>query len=213
MVSFVSILLCANLIGASKVATVGGFTFGAGIFFFPLSYIFGDILTEVYGYSKARRVVWSGFAALIFAAFMSWVIVNMPPAAGYKNQEALEAIFGATPRIVLASLIAYFAGEFSNSYVLAKLKIYFAGKFLWVRTIGSTLVGELVDSLIFYPVAFLGIWPTEMVITVMFSNYVLKCLWEAMATPITYRIVNFLKKAEQEDFYDHNTNFSPFKLQ
>lgn len=213
MASFVTVLLCSNLIGASKVCTVAGFTFGAGIFFFPLSYIFGDILTEVYGYARARKVVWAGFTAMIFASFMSWVVLAMPPADGFPNQQALETVFGATPRIVGASMLAFFFGEFANSYTLAKMKILTQGKHLWMRTIGSTFVGEGVDSLIFYPLAFLGVWETSLVIQVMIGNYLLKVLWEVIMTPFTYKIVNFLKRAENEDYYDKQTNFTPFSLQ
>ena len=213
MAAFVTVLLCANVIGAAKVAEIGSFTFGAGVLFFPISYVFGDILTEVYGYARARKVVWAGFGALVFASVMSWAILAFPPAPGWPHQEAYETVFGATPRIVLASLIAYFSGEFCNSYVLAKMKLFTQGRQLWTRTIGSTIVGEAIDSIIFYPVAFLGVWETELVWRVMVSNYLLKVLWEALMTPLTYRIVNFLKRAEGEDYFDHDTNFTPFTLQ
>ena len=210
--AFVATLLCSNLIGASKLAVVGGFEFGAGILFFPLSYVFGDVLTEVYGYARSRRVVWAGFTALLFASVMSAVVVALPPADGYQGQEALAAVFGQAPRIALACLIAYFAGEFTNSYVMAKLKVKTAGRMLWLRTIGSTIAGEAVDSLLFYPIAFLGIWSTELVLQVMVTNYGLKVLWEVLLTPITYRVVAWLKKAEGEDYYDRDTDFTPFKL-
>jgi uncharacterized integral membrane protein (TIGR00697 family) len=212
MVAFVTILLTSNLIGAAKVCEWNGFTFGAGIFFFPLSYVFGDVMTEVYGYARARRIVWSGFAAMIYASLMAQAIILMPPAADWPNQTALETMFGSTWRIVIASLSAYFCGEFMNSYVLAKMKVWTQGKHLWMRTIGSTIVGEGVDSLIFYPVAFLGIWETSLVITVMISNYILKVLWEVAVTPFTYKLVSFLKKAEGVDFYDTGTDFNPFKV-
>jgi uncharacterized integral membrane protein (TIGR00697 family) len=212
MAAFVTILLCSNIIGSQKVATLGGFKFGAGILFFPISYIFGDILTEVYGYARARKVVWAGFAALAFASFMSWVIVALPPGAGFHNQDAVEVIFGSTPRIALASLFAFWCGEFCNSYTLAKMKVWTEGKALWSRTIGSTVVGEFVDSVIFYPLAFLGIWDTSTVIIVMINDYMIKVLWETVCTPITYRIVSFLKRAEGEDYFDTNTNFTPFSL-
>ncbi|HYR92054.1 MAG TPA: queuosine precursor transporter [Terriglobia bacterium] len=212
MALFVTILLCSNIIGAAKVATVWGFTFGAGVLFFPISYIFNDVLTEVYGYARARKVVWAGFGALIFASFMSWVVVALPPAPGWNDQPAYEAVFGQTPRIVFASLTAFFVGEFANSYVLAKMKVKTAGRYLWMRTIGSTIVGEGVDSLVFYPVAFLGFWETSLVIRVMISNYVIKVLWEAIVTPVTYQVVGFLKRAEDEDYYDHKTNFTPFSI-
>jgi queuosine precursor transporter len=213
MALFVTILLCSNIIGAAKVATVWGFTFGAGVLFFPISYIFNDVLTEVYGYARARKVVWAGFGAIIFASFMSWVVVSLPPAQGWNDQGAYESVFGQTPRIVFASLTAFFVGEFANSYVLAKLKIKTAGRHLWIRTIGSTIVGEGVDSLVFYPVAFLGVWEPALVWRVMVSNYMIKVLWEAVITPVTYRVVNFLKKAENEDYFDHKTNFTPFSIE
>jgi uncharacterized integral membrane protein (TIGR00697 family) len=212
MAAFVTVLLCANLIGASKVATLFGFTFGAGVLFFPISYIFGDVLTEVYGYARARKVVWAGFGAMIFASFMSFVILRFPPAEGWPHQAAFETVFGGTPRIVMASLVAYFCGEFCNSFVLAKMKVRTDGRMLWLRTIGSTIVGEAVDSLIFYPLAFLGVWSPDLVLEVMISNYVLKVAWEAVMTPFTYRIVNFLKRAEHEDYFDRNTDFTPFSL-
>ncbi|HEY8231253.1 MAG: queuosine precursor transporter [Vicinamibacterales bacterium] len=213
MAAFVTVLLCANVIGAAKVAQVGGFSFGAGVLFFPISYVFGDVLTEVYGYARARRVVWAGFGALAFASFMSWAILAFPPAPGWPHQAAYETVFGGTPRIVLASLVAYFCGEFCNSYVLAKLKLATSGRLLWSRTIGSTIVGEAVDSAIFYPIAFLGVWSPDLVMRVMLTNYVLKVLWEIVMTPITYRVVNFLKRAEREDYFDRATNFTPFSLQ
>jgi len=213
MAAFVTVLLCANVIGAAKVAEIGGFVFGAGVLFFPISYVFGDILTEVYGYARARKVVWAGFGALAFASFMSWAILAFPPATGWPHQDAYETVFGSTPRIVLASLIAYFSGEFCNSYLLAKMKLVTKGRRLWTRTIGSTIVGEAVDSAIFYPVAFLWVWETELVWRVMVSNYLLKVLWETVMTPFTYRVVNFLKRAESEDYFDRDTNFTPFSLQ
>jgi hypothetical protein len=214
MATFVTVLLCANLIGASKVCQVWGYTFGAGVLFFPISYIFGDVLTEVYGYARARKVVWAGFSALIFASFMSWAILQFPPAPGWPHQAAFETVFGGTPRIVAASLVAYFAGEFCNSYVLAKMKLFTEGRFLWMRTIGSTLVGEAVDSAIFYPLAFWHApgWSNEQVVAVMVGNYFLKVGWEVVMTPFTYKIVNFLKRAESEDFYDRATDFTPFSL-
>jgi len=212
MAAFVTVLLCANLIGAAKVAQVGGFTFGAGVLFFPISYVFGDVLTEVYGYARARKVVWAGFGALAFASFMSWATLAFPPAPGWPHQAAYETVFGGTPRIVLASLVAYFCGEFCNSFVLAKMKLATAGRLLWSRTIGSTIVGEAVDSAVFYPLAFLGVWETDLVVRVMVSNYLLKVLWEVVMTPFTYRIVNFLKRAESEDYFDRSTDFTPFSL-
>ncbi len=210
MAGFVAILLLSNIIGAAKLSTVAGYTFGAGILFFPISYVIGDVLTEVYGYARARRVIWTGFAALIFMAFMSYVVVAMPPAASWDGQEAYEQVFGSTWRIVLASIIAFWAGEFVNSYILAKMKVWTKGKALWSRTIGSTVFGQGVDSLIFYPIAFLGIWETQDVLTVIVTNWLLKVVWEAMLTPVTYIVVGKLKRAEGVDLFDTETDFSPF---
>jgi uncharacterized integral membrane protein (TIGR00697 family) len=216
MAAFVTVLLCANLIGAAKVAQISvlgvRLTFGAGVLFFPVSYIFGDILTEVYGYARARKVVWAGFAALGFASVMSMAILAFPPAPSWRDQAAYETVFGATPRIVVASLVAYFCGEFCNSYVLARMKVLSEGRHLWGRTIGSTIVGEAVDSAVFYPLAFLGVWQTEVVLQVMASNYTLKVLWETAMTPVTYQIVAFLKRAERQDHFDRRTDFTPFSL-
>jgi uncharacterized integral membrane protein (TIGR00697 family) len=191
----------------------GNMTFVAGVLFFPLSYVFGDILTEVYGYARDRRVVWAGFGALAFAAFMAWVIVALPPAAEWRdNQAHVAAIFGNTPRIICASVIAFLCGSFVNSFVLAKMKLWTGGRWLWTRTIGSTICGEAVDSGLFYSIAFLGLWSTQLVLTVMATQYVLKTAWEIVMTPVTYRVVAFLKRAEREDFYDSATNFTPFSL-
>ncbi len=212
MAAFVTVLLCSNVIGAEKVVRLWGFTFGAGILFFPISYFFNDILTEVYGYARSRKVVWAGFSALIFASVMSMVVVALPAAPGWIHQDAYQVIFGVTPRIVIASLTAFFCGEFANSFVLAKMKVLTGGKLLWTRTIGSTIAGEAVDSLIFYPVAFYAFWPNDLLLKVMLTNYVLKVAWEVIATPLTYRIVGMLKKKENEDFYDRDTNFTPFSL-
>jgi uncharacterized integral membrane protein (TIGR00697 family) len=210
MAAFVAILLLSNLIGASKLATIEGFTFGAGILFFPLSYVLGDVLTEVYGYANARRCVWMGFAALIFMAVMSYVVVAMPPAADWGGQAAYESVFGSTWRIVAASILAFWAGEFVNSFVMAKMKIWTGGSKLWARTIGSTFFGQAVDSLIFYPIAFLGIWSTEQVLTVMVTNWLLKVLWEALLTPVTYAVVGWFKAREGVDVFDEGIDFSPF---
>ncbi len=221
MAAFVAVLLCSNLIGAAKAAQVTlpvigtTVTFGAGILFFPVSYIFGDILTEVYGYGRDRRVIWAGFAALIFAAVMSIVVLALTPAANSFNtdyQVHLQAVFGNTPRIVAGSMIAFWCGSFANSYVMAKMKIATSGRHLWSRIIGSTLCGELVDSSLFYVIAFYGIWPDEQVLVVAVTQYCLKSGWEFVMTPLTYRVVAFLKRVEQEDYYDRDTNFNPFKL-
>ncbi len=212
MAAFVTVLLCSNVIGAAKIAQVGGYTFGAGILFFPLSYLFGDVLTEVYGYARARKVVWAGFGALIFASVMSAVVVGLPPATGWPHQAAYETAFGSTWRIAAASLVAYFCGEFCNSYVLARMKVASEGRHLWARTIGSTVVGEAVDTLIFYPLAFAGAWDNALLFKVMIANYLLKTGWEVVLTPVTYRIVAFLKRAESEDHFDRGTDFTPFSL-
>jgi len=211
MAAFVAILLLSNVIGAAKVATLGGWEFGAGILFFPLGYVIGDVLTEVYGYARARRCIWVGFSALLFMAFMSWVVVSLPPAPGWTGQAAYESVFGQVPRIVFASIVAFWAGEFVNSYVLARMKIWTQGKHLWSRTIGSTVFGQGVDSIIFYPLAFWGIWGSSQVLTVMVTNWLLKVTWEAVLTPVTYVVVNALKRHEGVDLFDEGTDFTPFK--
>jgi queuosine precursor transporter len=213
MAAFVAILLLSNVIGAAKVATLGGWEFGAGILFFPLGYVIGDVLTEVYGYARARRCIWVGFSALLFMAFMSWVVVSLPAAPGWTGQAAYESVFGQVPRIVMASIVAFWAGEFVNSIVLAKMKVWTQGKHLWTRTIGSTFVGQGVDSIIFYPLAFLGIWETSQVLTVMVTNWALKVGWEIVLTPVTYAVVNYLKRQEGVDIFDDATDFTPFKTQ
>jgi uncharacterized integral membrane protein (TIGR00697 family) len=219
MAAFVTVYVCSNLIGPAKGAQLdlpilGTVTFGAGVLFFPISYVFGDILTEVYGYAQARRVIWTGFAAMVFAALMSAVVVALPPAPWWQNQAAYEIAFGNTWRIVLASLTAYACGEFVNSFVLARLKVAMQGRHLWVRTIGSTIVGEAVDSLLFYPLAFwgTGIIPDERLPQLMLSQWIVKSSVEIFFTPLTYKIVNGLKRAEGEDYYDRQTNFNPFRL-
>ena len=224
MAAFVAILLLSNIIGAAKLTAItlpfwpngwwpapdGTFIYGAGILFFPVSYVIGDVLTEVYGYARARRVIWTGFGALIFMAFMSWVVVSLPPAASWTGQDAYEQVFGLVPRIVLASIVAFWAGEFVNSFVMAKMKIWTQGKALWTRTIGSTVVGQGVDSLLFYPIAFLGVWETRDVVTVLVTNWLLKIFWEAVLTPVTYLVVGWLKREEGIEVFDTDTNFSPF---
>ncbi len=217
MAAFVTILLLSNVIGAGKVAvldlpTIGPWEFGAGILFFPISYVIGDVLTEVYGYAKARRCIWAGFAALVFMAFMAMVVVALPPAANWGGQQAYEQVFGQVPRIVLASMIAFWAGEFVNSYVLARMKVWTGGKALWSRTIGSTVVGQGVDSALFYPIAFLGAagWSPQLVITVALTQWGLKVTWEVLLTPVTYKVVGFLKAREGVDVFDTTTDFSPF---
>jgi uncharacterized integral membrane protein (TIGR00697 family) len=219
MVAFVVVLVCSNLIGPAKVAqvdfpVVGVLTFGAGVLFFPISYVFGDILTEVYGYARSRRVIWAGFAALAFASFMAWAVVALPPAPFWKNQAAYEVAFGQAWRIALASMFAYFCGEFVNSFTLAKMKILTQGRWLWTRTIGSTVVGEAVDSALFYPLAFYGtgIIPDDKLPLVMLSQFVAKTSVEILFTPLTYAVVGWLKRAEGVDHYDRGTSFTPFTL-
>lgn len=226
MVAFVTVLVCSNLIGPAKIAqletpwlgslhpALATLEFGAGVLFFPISYVFGDILTEVYGYARSRRVIWSGFVALAFASIMAWVIVILPPAPYWHNQAAYEIAFGSTWRIALASLVAFLCGEFVNSIVLAKMKVWTAGRWLWTRTIGSTIFGEGVDSLLFYPLAFYasGIIPDEKLLPVMLAQYITKVGVEVLFTPITYKIVGWLKRAEHEDYYDRDTDFNPFTL-
>ncbi|WP_294329831.1 queuosine precursor transporter [uncultured Sphingomonas sp.] len=217
MAAFVAIILLSNVIGAGKVAQVwlpgvGYWPFGAGILFFPISYIIGDVLTEVYGYARARRVIWAGTAAVLFMAFMAWVVVKLPPAPDWTNQAAYEVIFGQVPRIVLASVVAFWAGEFVNSYVLARMKLWTGGRMLWTRTIGSTIAGQAMDSLIFYPLAFLRAegWTDALVLKVLVTQWVLKVSWEVLLTPLTYVVVGFLKRAEGVDVFDEGTDFTPF---
>jgi uncharacterized integral membrane protein (TIGR00697 family) len=216
MAGFVTVLLCSNLIGPGKVVAVGSISFGAGNLFFPISYIFGDILTEVYGYARSRRVIWAGFIAMLFATLMSAVVLAMPadPTEPYNRviQPALETVFGSAWRIVLASMVAFWLGDFANSYVLAKMKVRTEGRFLWMRTIGSTIVGQGIDSLVFYPIAFLGIWSTDVMLKVVLFNWFFKVAVEAALTPVTYKVVHALKRAEAEDYFDRDTNFTPFSL-
>lgn len=217
MAAFVTILLLSNVLGAGKVATItlpflGEWPFGAGILFFPLSYVIGDVLTEVYGFARARRCIWVGTAALLFMAFMAMIVVALPPAATWGGQQAYEQVFGQVPRIVFASILAFWAGEFVNSIVLAKMKVWSKGRHLWTRTIGSTVAGQGVDSLIFYPLAFWGAagWTTDLVVTVMLTQWALKVAWEALLTPLTYAVVGALKQREGVDVYDERTDFTPF---
>lgn len=218
MAAFVAILLLSNVIGAGKRAVVdlplvGPWPFGAGILFFPISYVLGDVLTEVYGYARARRCIWAGFAALLFMVFMSWIVVALPPDAGWTGQAAYEAVFGQVPRIVFASICAFWAGEFVNAYVLARMKVWTQGRALWTRTIGSTVVGQAVDSLIFYPLAFWGApgWTPAQVGWVLVTQWVLKVSWEVLLTPATYLVVGWLKRAEGVDVFDRATDFTPFR--
>ena len=226
MAGFVTVLLCSNLIGTAKVCAVtlpftlpligNHLQFGAGNIFFPISYIFGDILTEVYGFARARKVIWAGFAAMLFATVMSQVIIHLPPAANEPFnrvlQPAIEVVFGSTWRIVVASIVAFWIGDFVNSYVLARMKILTRGRWLWTRTIGSTICGQGIDSVVFYPIAFYGIWAGETLLQVLAFNFAFKTMVEVLMTPVTYAVVNFLKRAENEDYFDSSTDFTPFSL-
>ena len=218
MAAFVTVLLLSNVLGAGKRAVVdlplvGPWPFGAGILFFPVSYVLGDVLTEVYGYARARRCIWAGFGAMLFMVAMSWIVVALPPDAGWTGQGAYEQVFGQVPRIVLASIVAFWTGEFANSFVMARMKVLTAGRHLWSRTIGSTVVGEGIDSLLFDPLAFLGApdWPVDAMLTVMATQFVLKVSWEVLLTPVTYAVIGFLKRREGVDVFDRGTDFSPFR--
>lgn len=219
LAGFVTVLLCSNLIGAGKAAQIdlpvfGTVIFGAGVLFFPISYAFGNIFTEVYGYAHDRRAVWCGFGALLFAVVMSQIVIHLEPASGEYNQklqEGLESVFGNTWRIVFGSIVAFWCGSLVNAFVLAKMKVLTAGKYLWLRVIGSTAVGQLLDSILFYMLAFYGIWPIQQIIEVACVQYILKTLWEVLAIPVTYKVVTFLKQKEDEDYYDTKTDFNPFK--
>ena len=208
---FVAVLMVSNTV-ATKLFSLGPFIFTGAIFVFPISYIFGDILVEVYGYSRSRKIIWTGFFTLICMSIIYWIVGLLPPAPGWENQEAYIAILGVVPRIVIASIIGFWAGEFSNAFVLAKLKILTSGKHLWARTIGSTFVGQGVDTALFTFIGFFGIIPNQVLVTAILSGYAFKVFYEAIATPLTYKIVGFLKRREEIDHFDYKTNFNPFKL-
>lgn len=210
MASFVAVLLISNL-ASTKILDLGPFTFDGGTLLFPLSYIFGDILTEVYGYQKARKVIWTGFGAALLMSLVLWVVQILPPSPDWPNQQAYESLLGFVPRIVIASLIAYFAGAFSNAFILSKLKIRTSGKYLWIRTIGSTVLGEGIDTVIFCFVAFYGLFPNDVLISIIISNYLFKTGVEILFTPVTYTFVNFLKKEENVDVYDRGISYNPFR--
>ncbi|MDD3861793.1 MAG: queuosine precursor transporter [Candidatus Gracilibacteria bacterium] len=209
---FVSVLLISN-VASSKILSFGVFDFDGGTILFPLSYIFGDILTEVYGYKRVRRIIWVGLLMNVLMAAVFVVVGWLPPSQDWGNQDAYMAILGWTPRIVFASVVAYFVGEFTNSYVLAKIKVWMKGKKLWVRTISSTIIGQGFDTLIFVLLAFYGVLPNSLLIAVIVSNYIFKVGVEVLFTPITYLIVGKLKKDEGVDVYDKDTNFNPFRIE
>lgn len=208
-VFFVIVLMISN-IASTKITKIGFLVLDGGTLLFPLTYIFDDVLTEVYGYSKSRRTIWLGFGSIILMALVFWVVGILPSAPDWNNQESYQIILGQTPRIVLGSLIAYFAGEFLNSFVLAKMKIATSGRWLWARTISSTLVGELADSFIFITVAFYGVLSNQLLYELFIFNYLFKTSIEIVFTPLTYLLVGFLKGKEREDYFDKKTNFNPF---
>ena len=206
--AFAVVLILSN-IGSSKIAILHGMSFDGGLVLFPLAYIFGDILTEVYGYARTRRVIWIGFAMDIIMVMTFWLVGLLPADPIWGLQESYNAILGVVPRIVLGSLCAYLLGEFINSYVLAKLKVKMVGKKFWFRAIGSTLVGQFFDTTIFLLIAFGGILPWDLIWTIWITNYIFKILLEVVLLPITYRVVNWLKVREAIDYFDNDTNFSP----
>ena len=208
---FVATIMISNTV-ATKLFSIGPLIFTGGVLIFPITYIFGDVLTEVYGYARSRKIIWTGFAALIFMSLIYWLVGLLPPSPTWPNQEAYVAVLGLVPRIVLASIIGYWAGSFSNSFVMAKMKLKTKGKHLWKRTIGSTIVGEGVDTALFVLIAFWGLLSGGILVLAIISGYAFKVVYEVLATPITYKIVGFLKKAEGNDVYDENTKFSPFNL-
>jgi uncharacterized integral membrane protein (TIGR00697 family) len=221
---FVSVLLISNIASSAKIVDWGVSLFGlrlafdAGTLLFPVSYIFGDVLTEVYGYRQSRKVIWTGFALSALMALIFWLVGHLPGEGeweAYAGQRAYEAILGGVSSggIIVASLVAYFAGEFSNSYVMAKMKIATQGRWLWTRTVGSTLIGEGVDTTLFVMIAcLLGVFPWSIALTLIVTNYIFKVGIEALMTPATYRVVNGLKRAEHEDYYDYDTDFNPFRV-
>jgi uncharacterized integral membrane protein (TIGR00697 family) len=209
--TFVAMLMISNIV-ATKLFSIGPLILTGGILVFPITYIFGDVLTEVYGYARSRKIIWTGFFALIFMSLIFWVVGLLPPAPTWQNQEAYNLILGVVPRIVLASIVGYWAGEFANSFVLAKLKLITKGKHLWMRTIGSTIVGEGIDTTLFVLIAFYGVISGSVLILAILSGYLFKVVYEVLATPITYKVVGFLKRVEGVDHYDYETKFSPFML-
>jgi queuosine precursor transporter len=210
-VLFVTVLLISN-VTSTKIVALGPLTFDGGTILFPLSYIFGDILTEVYGYARSRKVIWLGFISALLMSITFIVVGLLPPSPDWSHQAAYEAILGLTPRIVFASLIAYFAGEFANSFTLARLKVLMNGQRLWVRTIGSTLVGQVIDTALFILIAFTGVVPNSLLLALIVSNYVFKCGVEVLFTPVTYVVTGWLKQQEREDYYDRHTDFNPFHI-
>ena len=208
---FTAALILSNLLDV-KIFSFWGIYFPVGIIVFPISYVFGDILTEVYGYSASRRVVWTGFVSLLVTVALLEVAKMLPPAPFWQNQSALEALFAQTPRIMIGSMAAYFTGEFVNSYIVAKMKVSSGGKRMWGRFVASTLVGEFVDTAVFCLIAFLGTMPDNALLVLAFSAWVAKVVWEIIALPISLSLASWLKRVESEDYFDKNTNFNPFYL-
>ena len=209
---FVVVLLISNLVG-SKICAIGPFRISGAQLLFPITYIFGDVFTEVYGYSGSRRAIWIGFFASGLMALMGLVTVHIPPAPDWPNQHAFEVVFNFVPRLVAASLVAFWCGEFANSYTLAKMKLLTDGRWLWTRTVGSTVVGQAVDSTIVMFLAFGGTQSVRTILILIISGYLGKVLYEVVATPLTYAVVNFLKRSEGVDVYDTHTDFNPFAKQ
>jgi queuosine precursor transporter len=209
--AFVSVYLISQ-VSSSKLFVLGSLQLPGAAVVFPLSYIFGDILTEVYGYARTRRVIWASFCAAILMALVLWIVQILPPAPGWTNQQAYQSILGVVPRLVLGSIVAYWAGEFTNSYIMAKMKLLTKGRHLWTRTVGSTVVGQAVDTIVFTSVAFAGRLPWDNVLRITATMYMFKVAYEIAATPLTYAIVTWLKRVEQVDVYDWTTNFTPFQL-
>ena len=208
---FVTCLIAGNILIVKQVG-IGPFTLPAGIIIFPLSYILGDVLTEVYGYKKARSIIWLGFLCNLVAVAAFWIGGLLPSAPAFEAQDAYQRILGSTPRFLLASFIAYVAGEFSNSYVMARMKIATKGKWLWTRTIGSTIIGQGIDSVIALSIAFAGVLPSQVLITMILSHWLAKTLYETAVTPLTYLVVGYFKRKENSDVYDYNTNFNPLHI-
>lgn len=214
---FVAILLISNLVSVKAVRIPVPFTgwhlsFDGGTLLFPFSYIFADVLTEVYGYERSRRVIWSGFFALFLMAILIWLVGIIPPDPLWKLQGSYQALLMTAPRIALASIVGYFAGEFSNSFILSRMKLWTKGRYLWTRTIGSTIVGELVDTVLFVLTAFTGVWERALLVQVLISNYIFKTTYEIVATPLTYAVTAWLKRREAEDHYDYGADYNPFRL-
>jgi uncharacterized integral membrane protein (TIGR00697 family) len=209
---FVAVLLISN-IASTKVVEFGFFTFDGGTLLFPISYVIGDVLTEVYGFREARKVIWIGFLCAALMSLVVWLVGILPAATEWKNQESYNVILGTNPRIVLGSLAAYFMGSLSNSIILSKMKVFTKGKYLWTRTIGSTIIGEAVDTSIFIIIAFFGVFSNSLLLSIFISNYIFKVGFEILVTPVTYRVVSFLKNVEKIDVYDTNINYNPFLFQ